>query len=393
MRKKIIAVAILLSLTATLGGCANVDGENTSKLADSISVSKSEELSNKYEIPSSSSSNDKTIESSSDSAGESPSKCKIYMQKVKTFTEDQLLSFFSETPERIYYDETNTIVYTSGTERGNTDGTDLTFLTDAGMLCAMSYDMVGSSYDGEQSKIENLDFAAFGEVLEAVEKQMIKFGFTSDEWFVNKVYTIKADDLDRFKETQYNAANENPYNLDESELQKEIEQANRINKYPSKDSYYIDLRFKIDNIKMYTGNGLQYGGDANYQILGSSCTVCYSKDGFELISIYNVCETESSEDTDIISPNEAQKLITHKYNDIIFNGEIEVNSMELIYMAIPQNDLNVYFSNFETRPFYVFYYTLTEECYGETISSNVITYFDAVTGNELATERISAIDG
>ena len=372
-----------------MGGCANVDGETT----NGISVSNSEEFSNYYEIPSSSSMSDKTIESSPDNTGESPAKCKIYTQKVKTFTEAQLLNFFSETPEKSYYDETHTTVYTSGTERGNTDGTDLTFLTDAGMLCAMSYDTVGSAYDGDENKIENLDFADFSDVLEAVEKQMDKFGFTSDEWFVNKVYTIKAVDLDEFKKAQYNAAQENPYSLDENELQKEMEQADRINKYPSKDSYYIDLRFKIDNIKMYTGNGLQYGGDANYQILGSSCTICYSKDGLELFSIYNVYETDASEDTDVISPSEAQGLITHKYSDIIFNGEIEVNNMELIYMAIPQNNLNDYFSNFETRPFYAFYYTLTEEYYGETISSNMITYFDAVTGNEFATERISAIDG
>ena len=385
MRKMIIAAAVLLLLTTTLGGCANVDGEYTSESTDNVSVSNSEELSNDYAT---SSSDNKTIDVSSDSIGEIPSKCKIYKQKVKTFTEDQLLSLFSETPERTYYNETNTAVYVSSTERGNTDGTDLTFLTDTGMLCAMSYDKVGSIYD-EQSEIVNLDFAAFDKVLDAVEKQMSQFGFSSNEWFVNKVYTVKSADLDRFKETQYNAAQENPYSLDESELQKDIEQADRINKYPSKDTYYIDLRFKIDGIKMYTGNGLVYGESSGYRVFGSSCQIVYSKDGFECISIYNVCETETSEEVEIIAPEKAQELVNKKYNDIIFNGEIEVYNIELIYMPIPQENLGDYANRFETRPFYAFYYTLTEKNNGETTSGNVITYFDAITGDELATERIA----
>lgn len=377
MKKPVIAAALLLSLAFAMGGCANVDGEDTPK------------TSNNSNFLEAFSSDNTTIDSSSEKNVEFLPKCKIYMQKVKTFSEEQLLSFFSEMPERTYYAETKTAVYTSTSESGNTDGTDLTFLTDAGMLCAMSYDTVGSYYDGEQSEIVNLEFAAFDDVLESVEKQMSEFGFSANEWFVNKVYTIKARDLDRFKEEQYNAAKENTFGLDEDELQKEIEQAERINKYPSKDSYYIDLRFKIDDIKMYTGNGLVYGGDANYQILGSSCTICYSKDGFELFSIFNVCETVSAEDVEIISPNEARELITKKYDDIIFNGKLEVNTIELIYIPIPQNDLNVYFSKYETRPFYVFYYSLTEEQNGETISENAITYFDAITGDELATQRIT----
>lgn len=384
MRKIVIAASVFLLLTTTLGGCANVDGENTSESTNNVSVSNSEELSNNYET----SSSDDKINVSSDSIMEIPSKCKIYNQKVKTFTEDQLLSLFSETPERTYYNETNTTVYVSSTERGNTDGTDLTFLTDAGMLCAMSYDKVGSLYD-EQSEIVNLDFATFDKVLEAVEKQMSQLGLSSNEWFVNKVYTVKAADLDRFKEAQYNAAQENPYSLDESELQKEIEQADRINKYPSKDTYYIDLRFKNDGIKMYTGNGLVYGESSGYRVFGSSCEIVYSKDGFELVSIYNVYETQTSEDVEIIAPEQAQELISKKYNDIIFNGEFEVSGIELIYIPIPQEDLGDYANKFETRPFYAFYYTLTEKNNGETTSGNVITYFDAITGDELATERIA----
>ena len=77
-----------------------------------------------------------------------------------------------------------------------------------------------------------------------------------------------------------------------------------------------------------------------------------------------------------------------KYDDIIFDGEVEVRNIELVYMPIPQNDLGEIADRFETRPFYAFYCTITEERGGKTVSEKIISYFDAVTGDEFATEQI-----
>lgn len=382
MRKIVFVLTFLLLLTATLSGCADVDGGYTFSSTD---ISNSQDLSNddKSSLP-----DDKSSNVSPDSVIDIPSECKIYKQKLKTFSEDQLLSFFSETPEKTYdTGGDNTVcVCVLGSQRGTTDGTSLAYTTDAGMICALSYDTIGTLYN-EQSDIVSLEFADFDNVLEAVEEQMSKLGFPLDEWFVNKVYTVKAADLDKYKQAQYNAVIENPYSLDESELQKEIEQADRVNKYPSKDSYVIDIKFKLSDVKIYTGNTFHYG-EYGYRVFGVNCQMIYSKDGLERISIFNVYETESYEDAEIISPTKARELLDKKYNEIIFNGDFNINSTELIYMPIPQENLGDYANRFETRPFYAVHYILTEYDNGEAVSSNVTTYFDAVTGTELTTERV-----
>lgn len=152
--------------------------------------------------------------------------------------------------------------------------------------------------------------------------------------------------------------------------------------------FYINIGFKLDGIKMFKDLSLTYGGGIGYSAFGSCCKIYYSEDGFEAVVIRDVCETESSEDVEIIAYDEAKELINKKYGDIIFDGEVEVNGMELIYIPIPQNDLGDYSNRFETRPAYVFYCTVTEEFYGEMRTDNKITYFDAVTGNEIATQTI-----
>ena len=377
-----IVSAIVLMLTAALTGCANVDGETANRSSDGVSMSASDTSSNPVEFTSAVGEVDEE---------EFPTKCKIYKQKPKIFTEEQLLGFFSEASERTSYSERNLSVYTAETERGNTNGTDLNFSTDAGILCNMAFDTVGTIYEGEQVKNASLAFASIDELLEEIGKKMTEFGFASDEWFADKVYTLTKDDLERYKEATYNAILDNPYSLDEGEIQNQIEYADKVKQYPSKDSYFISFGFKLDDIKIFAGGNLTYGGDAFYSILGSRCKICYSEDGFESIMISNVCETDTYEDVEIIAPDKAKELINKKYSDIIFDGEVKVNSIELIYLPIPHNDLGDFHNKFETRPSYAFYCTVTEEFYGEMISKDTVTYFDAVTGNELATQTASYI--
>ena len=378
--------AIALLLTALLSGCANVDGESANKPSGSTPTSASDTTLNTANTPSKPVEFTSTFEESG--TEEFPTKCKIYKQIPKAFTEEQLLAFFSETPERTYYSETNLTVYDAETEGGSTDGTGLDFSTKAGDLAEMAYDIVGTVYEGEQIKNASLDFASIDEVIEEIGKKMTELGFAPEDWYADKVYTLTKDDLEQYKEAHYNAILDNPYSLNEDEMEKETAFAEKIKKYPCKSQYYIDIGFKTDGIKVLKDLSLTYGGSAENTIPGSCCKIYYSEDGFEVVVIYNVCETESSEDAEIIAPDEAKELINKKYGDIIFDGEVEVNGMELIYLPIPQNDLGDYSNRFEARPAYAFYCTVTEEFYGEMRTENEITYFDAVTGNEIATGTI-----
>ena len=371
--KKILALAALTALLlTTLNGCADVDGEPDDK---SIS-SNSSAVVGENNLP--------------DEQNNFPSKCRILKQTAKTFTEEQLLSFFSETPARTYYSERNMAEYASETERGYTSATDLRFFTDAGVLCMMAY---GGTYgEGIYTNNDTLDFASQDEVLEKINSIMENFGFSPSDWFVSKSFSVKSELLEQFKEKTYKqlteSLDENPYSLDESEIEEQINQAEKIKQRPSKDFYYIDIRFKIDEIPIYP-EGVLYRGVGN-TISSGLCQICYSKDGIEYISIGNVFVTESSEYVEIMEQDKARELIAKKYNEIIFEGEVEVNDMKLVYIPIPQNEPGDYGNKFETRPFYAFYCKITEKIDGENLVTNNITYFDAVSGEEFAAEKLSS---
>lgn len=94
MKNRIFAGIFALCTAASLCGCADVDGNN-------LPVLKQDEQGSSF------SSADSEIEVNVGEKQEFPTKCKIYRQTAVNFTEEQLLSFFSETPERTYYSESN----------------------------------------------------------------------------------------------------------------------------------------------------------------------------------------------------------------------------------------------------------------------------------------------
>lgn len=372
MKNRIFAGIFALCTAASLCGCADVDGNNSPVLKQD-------------EQSSSNSSADSEIEVNVGEKQEFPTKCKVYRQTAVNFTEEQLLSFFSETPERTYYSESNTAVYTAETELGNTSGNSLNFCTDTGSLCMMAY---GAVYgEGIEEKTEDFAFASRDEIFVKAVEKLKDFGVSEVDWYINKLYAVSANDLEKFKEEQIKSAKENPFNLNESEMQKEIEAAERIAKLKSKDFYYIELRPEYDKIHTYSGYAVHHGIRDCF-VVPASCEMCYSEDGIESFSVSNIAETQTFEEVEIIPFDKAKELILKKYDDIIFDGEVEVRNIELVYMPIPQNDLGEIASRFETRPFYAFYCTLTEERGGKTVSENATIYFDAVTGNEFATEQI-----
>lgn len=371
MKNRIFAGILTVCTATTLYGCADVDGNN--------SVIKQDEQS------SSNNSADSEIEMNVSEKKEHPTKCKIYRQTAVNFTEEQLLSFFSETPERTFYRESNTAVYTAETEHGNTSGNSLNFLTDTGSLCMMAYGAVFG--EGIEEKPQNFDFASRDEIFGKAVEKLKDLGVSDVDWYIKKLYAVSANDLEKFKEEQIKSVKNNPYNLNESEMQKEIEAAERIAKRKSKDFYYIELRPQFDEIPTYSGYAVHHGEHDRF-VVPASCEICFSADGIESFSVSNIAKTQTFEEVEIIPFDKAKELILKKYDSIIFDGEVAVNSVELVYMAIPQNDLGEIASRFETRPFYAFHCTITEERGGKTISENITTYFDAVTGDEFATEQI-----
>lgn len=372
MSKKIsLAIIEIVMAISALCGCADVDGKNSSVLKQD-------------EQGSSNSSADSEIEMNIGEKQEFPTKCKIYRQTAKDFTEEQLLSFFSTTPERTYIESRELTILTSEIENGNVGENSLNFRTDTGSLCMMAY---GEVYgEGVAEKTENLGFASRDEIFGKSVKKLNDLGVSDVDWYINKMFAVSADELEKYKEKVYNSAKDNPYNLNESELRKEIEAAERVAKHKSKDFYYIELRPKFDNIPTYSGSTVYYG-NGDYVVVPSSCEICYSADGIESFSVSNIAETKASQDVEIIPIDKAKELILKKYDEIIFDGDVEVKKIELVYMPIPQNDLENYGKDFETSPFYAFYCTLTEKRDGKTISENITTYYDAVTGKEFAAEQ------
>lgn len=375
MKNRIFAGVLAVCTAASLCGCADFDGNN--------SVINRDEQSSSYGSSAETASDD--VSDNVDEKKEYPTKCKIYRQSAVNFTEEQLLSFFSETPERTYYRESNTAVFTAETEHGNTSGNSLNFLTDTGSLCMMAY---GAVYgEGIEEKTQNFDFASRDEIFAKAVEKLKDLGVSDVDWYINKLYAVSANDLEKFKEEQIKSVKNNPYNLNESEMQKEIEAAERIAKRKSKDFYYIELRPKFDEIPTYSGYAVHHGERDRF-VVPASCDICFSADGIESFSVSNIAKTQTFEEVEIIPFDKAKELFLKKYDEIIFGGDVEVKKIELVYTAIPQNDLGEIASKFETRPYYAFYCTITEERGGKTVSENIITYFDAVTGDEFATEQI-----
>lgn len=393
MKNRIFAAIFALCTAASLCGCADVDGEKTS-INESLS---SEQTSGSAATTIGQSSNvlfpDKWAEETSDGANSFPTKCKIYKQKRKQFTEKQLLSLFSDSPQKVESDANNEIRYQTDTETGYISNYGiLGFYTPEGSL----YSSISTSSFLETNGIEDyenvsLDFSTRDEALEQVKKTVQdKLEITQGDLYVQEFYAVKKENVDLYKKMVNEQANIPVTSDNELEQAKWAERAEKLKKISSKDYYYIRLGFNIDGNPYYSGNGFYYGSDENYMIMGYTAELVYTENGIEFVTFINMNETDTSsaEEVDIIPFDKAKELILKKYDDIIFDGEVAVNNIELVYMPIPQNDLGEIASRFEARPFYAFYCTITEERGGKTISENITTYFDAITGDEFATEQI-----
>ena len=394
MKRKLLAVSVAVLLIATsLCGCADVDGNVTSSNLENnlgqtsgLASAPIEESSN-VTIP-----NGGTGQTS-DGISSIPTKGKIYKQKRKQFSEEQLISLFSDTPQKVERGYDNEIYYETDTEMGYIDnGSNFGFYTPAGStygsICASSF-LELNGVEGYEDGAH--DFATREEILAQVKDLLWdKFGIPQEDWYTREFYAVKKETVESYKEAVFQQANVPVTSSNEYEQDKWAALAEELKNIPGKDYYYISLGFNIDGNPYYSGGGFYYGQEESSLIMGYIADFVYTENGIENIVLVNINETDmlSAQEADVISPDEAKVLIQQKYDSIIFDGEIDIYDMQFVYLPIPQNDLGEYHLNFEARPFYAFYCKLTENYNGEQITSNEISYFDAVTGKEFGSEPI-----
>ncbi len=393
MRKHgILFAGISAALAVMLCGCGSVDGVTNLNSQPANSGGLAGQTSDTANAP--------VMSNAGGENPEFPSKCKIYKQTTVKFTDEQLLDYFDRHPEcgtpqksehysEIYhrYEAESAIGYVN-------KGDNLYFSTDKGNFFENAVYFL-EEYDGaDKEKLYtdgDLDFASREEVLEKVRTELSeRCGIDPDEWWAFEFKAVKKECLEKLKQQAYLEAYEPGEEVGDLGLEKERYYYEKIKDVPAEDFYYLDMRFKIDDIPLFMGGLLDVGGlGSGRGVTTSFFSLVYGKNGIESISISPAYETdrENAQEVELIPADQAWGLIQKKYDEIITANPPEILDMKLFYLPIPQNKLGEYGQEYELRPYYGFYGTQTEEYEGETYSYAFATYFDAVTGKELASTQ------
>ncbi len=398
--KFVILTAVSAILAFLMSGCGNVDGAPAPANSENTEEQTSSTISELAE-------GSVTAESSEPNENsEFPSKCMIYRQTPVQFTDEQLLDLFDAhkecgTPQKSEQWTDTYHRYDSEGAVGHVDnGYNLYFSTDKGSFFedAIYYLEGYDEPDKEQLYTEgDLDFASRDEVLEKVRRSLSeRYGIMPDEWWAFEFEAVKKECLEKVKQQAYHDAYEPDKEYAGDDLEKEKYYYEKIKDIPAEDFYYLDMRFKVDNIPLFMGGSLTIGDPlTGIRVQTSFFSLIYGKNGIERILISPAYETdrENAEEVELIPNHQAWELIQKKYDDIITAYPPELLDMKLFYLPIPQNNLGEYVQNFELRPCYGIFGTQTEEFEGETSTYNFATYFDAVTGDELATATTKGYSG
>lgn len=391
MRKnKNLAAAIMaLNILFSLCACANVDGETSTVSGDNTLEQITNSTNNSTNISSTDGGYQETISNENFST-----KCKIYKQRAKLFTEEQLLKMFDETPKKEdkSFEDYSYFEFTTEKCTGRIiNNRIISFAIDAQSVYNGIYQALSRNTSNEEyiSKDDSLDFEPREKVLDELRKQLLDtFGIDPDEWWVQEFYAVKKEGVDFYKMKIAEEAAADAANSEENDDEKLQQTLKQLDDISSEDFYVINIKFQLDGIPLYTGDTFDYGVDGMYSIMGPWASVIYSKDGIVTLDLAYLNETDTSaaEEVTLIETEKARGLIQKKFSDIILDTPVEVYDMQLVYLPIPQNDLNSQFESFEAKPFYAFYWKETGTYNGETFESDYITYFDAVTGAEFGTE-------
>lgn len=317
------------------------------------------------------------------------------------FTEEQLFDFFNEHPEcgtpqnSEYSNEDYHRWEADGCVGYINDEDGFYFTTDKGdfyddtryYLSAIDDDDPDKQYltDGD------LDFATREQALENVQKELAeRFGIMPDEWYAHRFDAVTKDGVEAYRRALY--ADAYPENPDEEhEYEKEIYRYEKVKDLPADDFYYFDIQYKLDGVPIFMGGVLDIGSsfETTRAVFATMSYVVYGRNGIEYILISPAYEpdplAESREEVELIPADQARGFIQKKYDEIISDSVPEVLDMKLFYLPLPKNDLGSYGKEFEMRPYYGFFLNNTETYEGETYSYYSTAYFNAVTGEELAT--------
>lgn len=393
MKKHGILYAVTAAVLAiSMCGCGSVDGD-TPPAASGESTETSSDAPYLTVVPSPGS-----------EIPEFPSKCKIYKQTAVNFADEQLFDLFDEhkecgTPQKSEFWTDEYHRYDAESAMGYIDeGSSLYFRTDNGDFYedAIYFLEVYDESDKEQLYTDgDLDFASRDEVLEKVRTELSeRYGIMPDEWWAFEFKAVKKECLEKIKQQAYHDVYEPDEDVGDLELEKEKQYYEKIKDAPTEDFYYLDMRFKVDDIPLFMGGLLDINIESGRVVQTSFFDLVYSKNGIESIKISPAYETdkENAEEVELIPADQAQELIQKKYDDILTANPPEILDMKLFYLPIMQNDLGEFEKNFELRPYYGFFGKQTDEFEGETYFHAIATYFDAVTGEELATQHASSPD-
>ncbi len=382
MKKKILS-AITAAVAVSLCGCTNVDGKNTGNNEQNISIARSSSSIIDGEL---------IVNFGENSA--LPEKAGIYLQKQKTFTKEQFLKLFKDPPTQ---DAESSFRYVNGNETGNFSEVSIAYFTNAGIF----YETTAESFlswkkTDRISTTEELSFCSREEAFKkAVEFLQNDLGIASETIMKGDFYSITKGAFELYKKEVTEEANA-PLESGEYEEDREAEKqrAEALSKLPSVDYYYLSMVFKIDDIPLYSGGMFQYGANDAQAVSGTWCKIILSENGIEFVNVSHIFENDSSEpakEAELIGGDKAKELIVKKYEDIIFEGEIEIDDMKLIYLPVPRQGPDaegIADIVYETRPYYVFHCRKTEDRDGKTVETKYNFYIDAVTGEEFGEEHL-----
>lgn len=386
-------------LAVSLCGCGNVDGAVSPANSGGAAALTSEIVSgltdSSSDLPGISGSAI-VVNSDIGSNTEFPGKCKIYKASSVKFTDEQLFDFFNARPEcgtpqksQYYTDEYHRYEADGCLGYINCDDCFL-FQTDTGSFYdSVHYFLAQLDNPGKKymSTYGDLDFASRDEALKAVQTELSeRFGIMPDEWWAFEFDAVKKEGVEEFKKQAYRNAYEPEKVYEGDDREKEKQQYERIKDLDTDDYYYFNIKYKADNIPIFQGGLLDFGEIGTGRVVcGTMSYLVYGRNGIEYILISPAYKVgASSEYTELIPADRARGLLQKKYDDLITDKQIEVLDMNLSYLPIPQNTLGEYGKNFELRPYYGFCANETEVYEGKTYSYKTFTYFDAVTGEELA---------
>lgn len=333
MKKRLALFAIFAALTALLSGCSDSTqnnpsvGENLSeKISDNSSdvlIRDSENVKFKYELP----------QTEKNPVG-------IYKYADAEVSKDSFLKLFSGQPsfEKKTFDNGFREDYTVGDETG-------AILNRNGILQSVGYrTSQGFSYWAIEDKAKSPD-------------ESTEFDFISRKEIIEKLSaTVKELFGDMEIQTKIDAVTAERFSKD---VETHIEAAAEIyDNPPTAEKYGIAADFYLVSFAQ-TFEGVPFDGMNGIAV--------FTAKGMEVINIYNpvkIVEKVTAADT-FINLDEAEKLLVEKYDLLLLEEPVEINSAELTYIIVDENLVPVWKFAFP---------------------DNYFEYYDAYTGKEIVAQ-------